>query len=153
LYLLGDLNIKAICRGAKRQGPSGEYFSSYQGLLWAPRYRVPVHLSVNFDIPRQTSIVLNFEGKTVQLCPIESMRVYEKLRYRPADRENSVGLYEPELKRESSVDYELKPGFLGQAKNFLECCILKERANVDGARLSDAVRVTKFCEDLEIHEM
>ena len=84
-----------------------------------------------------------------QLKPIEEMRVFSALRFHSPDSKYKMGRYRPECQLHESVDYRFKPGFLEQAKIFIECFVKKIGRNDSAATLRDALRVTRLCEAIE----
>ena len=143
MYLVGDLHVRYIHR--TRDG-TGRHCLAYNGILEAPSYDVPVHLSVNLGAPSQTAITISFSKSVWRMCPVERLTVFEGLRCVEPSPESPFRRYEPEVVHTSNVDARFKPGFRGQMAEFVDAVVLKSGKVRKGCTLDEAYRVTALCE-------
>jgi len=143
MFLVGKIHVKNIYKNCSAEG----HIKAYNGLLLSEN-NVPIHLQINFDAPSNTSITFNFENLVYKLCPIETLKIYTKLKMIEPSAEFPLRRYIPEEERSVNADTKFKPGFLNQMKNFIECFIIKSKKNVAGCTLQEALNVTELCEEI-----
>ena len=78
-------------------------------------------------------------------------RKFDILIREPVSKAKKLNFYKPLLDKEISADFTYKPGFYSQIKNFVQLISSKKNYNHDGAKLEDALKVTKIIEDLIIY--
>lgn len=145
MFLMGEFEVAWMKAQISRRGG---YVKAYNGILRSLRYDIPLHLQVNFDTPSNTSIVFNFCDSIYKLCPIELLTIYKGMQVIEPSEDNPIRRYIPKIIDSFSVDTTYKPGFLNQIKYFIDTCVMKKEPNTKGCTLSQALRVTRFCEKI-----
>lgn len=143
-YLAGELRVEYMHRGRS----SGPAHQSYNGILYTARHGAPIHLQANFNAPSRTSIAFNFADIIYRLCPAEELTVYRGIDCIEAKDGSRVRRYVPRVLETFQTDTAFKPGFYKQMVNFIETCVLKNRANETGCTLNEALAITMLCEDI-----
>lgn len=144
-HLVGDL---AILHMHRTPDPSGRYVVSYDGLLRAIRFEIPIHLMAHFGTPSRTALTITFRDQIWRLCPIERLTIFDGLiRHEPTDQV-PYRRYEPRVKETAEVDRRFKPGFAVQMQEFLRLVTNSPEPRV-GCSLGEAVRVTRLCEQIQ----
>uniref|UniRef100_A0A6M3KUQ5 Putative oxidoreductase family protein n=1 Tax=viral metagenome TaxID=1070528 RepID=A0A6M3KUQ5_9ZZZZ len=125
-YLLGHIKVEMIYRNK----------NCYTGLLMADEIEVPILFKSVFNAPEHTEMTFNFEDEVWTFCPIEELRIYDKL----VKNNNS---YYQNIKKEIIEDRTFKPGLVDQVKQFL---YFNTKDNL--ATLEDAVKVSDLCNQI-----
>jgi hypothetical protein len=146
MYLIGDVRIEYMHRSkSSLDNPC----SSYNGILYSLKYNIPIHLQANFNAPSQISMTFNFSDTIYKLCPIEMLTIYKGMDRIEADNKIKIRRYMPKVLKSYEVNADYKPGFYPQMESFIETCVKHSRINEVGCTLSDALRVTKLCEQIK----
>ena len=124
-YLLGNIVIQDICRDK----------NSYNGLLMTEDIGTPILFKSVFNTPEHTEMTFNFKDEVWTFCPIEELRIYDKL----VKNKNDERYYQ-NIKKEIIEDNTFKPGLIDQVKQFL---YFNKEDNL--ATLDDAVKVADLC--------
>jgi hypothetical protein len=147
-YLLGekDLTVENIKRFQDHNGlPLG-----YSGLLLSES-GIPIHLVAPWNSPCNFGIRFHSPGQLVELLPIETARIYEGFEIIEPTQQNPIRRYKPKILKEFFINKnsaQFKPGFLNQAINFIDTCILKNKTNSIASTLRSALSVTGLCEKI-----
>lgn len=146
MFLIGELNVEWMEQKISKQSGNVE---AYNGILKSIRYGIPIHLQANFDTPSNTSITFNFHDSIYKMCPIEMLTVYEGMNIVGPSADSPIRKYSPRVRNTSYVDITHKPGFLSQMKHFIDACVKKIEQDTRGCTLSEALAVTRLCEEIE----
>ncbi len=144
-YLLGDLE----CVLMMRSKGDHQRVASYHGLLKTKRTGIPIHYESDFDTPQQIAITFTAKDRIWKICPGETLSIYRGMDCLEPTAETPVRRYLPRLEKEIPADTAYKPGFNNQMAYFLERYVKKEKGDVTGATMADALRVTELCEEIE----
>ena len=126
-YLLGHVRIECMDR---------EKYGSFIGILKS-REGVSILLNINFNAPAHTEMTFNFEDEIWTLCPIEELRIFDKLIKRNDNK------YYRNINKEIIENNNFKPGLLEQVKQFL---YFNKDDNL--ATLEDARKVSNLCNEI-----
>lgn len=147
-YLLGEkpLTVQNMKRDKDKNGlPMG-----YSGLLLTES-GIPVHLMASWNSPCNFGIRFHSPGQLVELLPIETARIYDGFEIIEPTQQNPIRRYKPKVIKEFFIDKmsaRFKPGFLNQAINFIDSCVLKTKNNSIGSNLRSVFSVTNLCEKI-----
>ena len=126
--------------------PSGGYDAFIKG-----PHGVPIHLVAKWNTPSNFALRLHFSDKLMELKPIEKLAMYEGFRIIDPTPEHPIREYQPAKVFEYNISPEslkFKPGFLNQAKNFVETCVLKNYDNVIASNIDESYDVVGICEEI-----
>jgi predicted dehydrogenase len=143
-YLVGKLTVVTMVRGID------EAFgmpTAFNGLLQTPD-GIPVHLIANWEAPERYSLTFYCDDSILRISPLERLQIYQGVSVEEASPERPIRTFLPRLVEEQAVDMTYKPGFLAQAKNFLDSCVTDRSPNAAGCTLEDALAVTELCEEI-----
>ena len=144
-FLIGDVEPIYIF---KKMDNKLKTITSYNGILVSRKYNIPIHLLANWDCPANFGITFYCENYVLKISPLEKMVIYHDMKIIAQDEQHPVRIFQPKLIKESYVDTKYKPGFLSQAKNCIETCVLNKYENKIGATLNDTLTITNLCEKL-----
>lgn len=146
LYLIGDVRVEYMHWG---KTGADSFYTSYNGILYSLKHKSPIHLQANFNAPSRISMTFNFKDTIYKLCPIEMLTLYKGMECFDINGRNKVRRYAPKVQETCEVRTDYKPGFYAQMENFIETCIKHSRTNEVGCTLTDALRVTRLCEQIK----
>ena len=108
---------------------------------------VPVHFISSWNIHSNFSIKINSKNRIFHLKPIEKLTIYNSMEVKNLSSSNNIRSYVPVIESVHYCDPDFKPGFLNQAKYFLESL---DRGNNDNiaATLDSSTEVIKICEKI-----
>ena len=147
-HLLGPLEVRTMCASAT----SDRQPASFNGLLWSPTHRVPVHFSANWSAPVNAGVALYFGDELLRISPLERLVVTRGLRVVDPSRVRPFRTYEPMPVSEAWVEGGFKPGFVRQAEHFIDSCVLGRIPNGIGPTLSESLELAHLCERISVQE-
>jgi predicted dehydrogenase len=142
-YLFGKCKIINIKKNSKKN----QINSIFVTLRSATGQEID--LSVSFGIPINSFIEIWLDESVLLCKPIENFIQYDKIAMFPADEQTKYKRYIPESSKKwllSKNDYNFKPGFFEQYKEFFE--LTNGMGLVKGASLVDAEIATNLATDL-----
>jgi predicted dehydrogenase len=148
-YLLGELDIVWKHESVDSNGK----VLGYHAVLSTRGSDVPVMLAMNFDSPANTQMTFSFPGEVIELKPMEVLTHYKGMSVIDPTVEMPLRRYLPTPISVKTVSTNFKPGFEAQMIQFIRQCVeQKALGGVHGCTVSEALRVTKFCESLKAHK-
>lgn len=145
-YLVGDLEIKALY---KKNDAGLGLPVSFNGIMRATKRNFPIHLIANWGTAGNFEIIFYCKGHMVKLSPLEKMSIYSGVQVSEPTAQCPIRVFSPILQKESYVDTHFKPGFLRQAQNFIDTCIMGKSENTQAATLEDALKITTLCQKIQ----
>lgn len=145
-YLIGDVEISLLY---KKNDENIGLPTSFNGMLRSVKYNFPIHLVANWDTPGNFEIIFYCKEYLLKLSPLERMHIYYGMQISEPTLQCPIRIFSPTLVRQVYVDTRFKPGFLQQAQNFIDTCILGKYQNSRGATLEDALKITSLCEKIQ----
>jgi predicted dehydrogenase len=108
---------------------------------------IPVHFISSWNIHSNFSIKINAKNRIFHLKPIEKLTIYNSMEVKSLSPGNNIRSYVPCIESEHFCDDKFKPGFLNQAKYFIESI---DNRNCDdiAASLDSSTKVIKICEEI-----
>ena len=110
--------------------------------------KTPVHLIANWNSPSNFGLKFHAENVLIELLPIESAVVYKGFEVIEPTKANPIRRYKPKVIKSYFMDKisaKYKPGFLRQAVNFIETCVLNNYNNTQASNLKSALKITDAC--------
>jgi predicted dehydrogenase len=145
-YLLDTADIK-VQKIIRHRDPNDGRLKGYNGLLLTDE-GVPVHLMANWNSPVNFGLKFHLDDTLVELLPVETATIYQGFEVIEPTEQNPIRRYKPKIKEQFFIDEvsaKFKPGFLKQAINFVDTCVLNKYPNKQAADLRSALAITKFC--------
>ncbi len=110
--------------------------------IFKSKKNIPIIININFELPDNFGIELNFKNKRAKLSPIETLKIYDKIIKKKYKKNN---FYFPVCSKEVN-EYNLtkfKPGFNLQYLNFKR--FLKNKKNIS-INIRDSKKIISICE-------
>jgi len=107
-----------------------------------------IQLDSYYNSPDNFSINIVSDDERVEMQPIEITSLFKGMEVSESTEARSIRLYTPLLQKKFIEDHVdgYKPGFLGQAEDFMDFCLGKE--NCIGADITDAYSALKLAHSL-----
>jgi predicted dehydrogenase len=142
-----SISVERIIRNTHKESNSP---MGYNAFLLADQ-KTPIHLIANWNSPSNFGIRFHGDGLLVELLPIETAAIYQGFDIIEPTQENPIRRYRPKIIQQFYMDKisaQFKPGFLKQAVNFIQCCVLGDHKNSRASTLESTLEVTKLCEQI-----
>lgn len=123
----------------------------YNGLLLAGE--IPIHLISNWNSPTNFGLKFHSDGTLLSLMPIEMAQIFKGFDISEPTKEIPIRRYLPKVVEQIFLEGEstnFKPGFLEQARNFIDTCVLKTKTNTVGCNLLDVQKVYCLAQKITI---
>ena len=144
-YLLGEMRVKNTYREFNEELG---YLASLNALLESVDWGIPIFLMANWDSSERKSILIETSEKTIKISPIETMTISEGLERTNPTSSNTIARFVPNQLLYAETSSDFKPGFLNQARSFLEAVDQGDLAKYSYLSMHDAYIVTRLIEDL-----
>ena len=119
---------------------------NYSSILFVNE-NVPVHFISSWDISSNFSIKINSENKVFHMKPIEQLKIYNSMYVSNLSSSDNIRSYIPKEEDSFICDYSFKPGFLNQAKFFIES-LDNKNMNQIASNLDSTFEIVKICEEI-----
>ncbi len=145
-FLFGDLKI------IKNTRIKLNNFDSGRTTLLRSKQNHLCNILMNSNSPDNFSLEIENGKKRLLLRPFESFEIYEGISFVKPNKKYPLKSYKPKLVEKSDIfsnlksEKKLKPGFLGQSKDFLN--LIKGNKNLKSATLKDAYKTQQILEKI-----
>lgn len=111
--------------------------------------KIPIHFISSWDVNANFSIKIFSESKVYHLMPIEKCIIYDSMDIIEISKSvnKKIRMYKPQKGSTLTCDFNFKPGFLNQAKFFINS-IDNNKKNQISANLNSTYEVIKICEQI-----
>ena len=134
-YLLGDVKLN--------QGAVVRHQGKDSWVCQLTAKKIPVQLKVLMDSPQNSYMKFFFKDKVVQLCPLETMVIYDRIE---RAQRNDRGIYRPGERTRMVTSDTFKPGLYNQMSYFLENFVIHK--NSSNEQFKQLENVMAFCDGL-----
>ncbi len=108
--------------------------------------KIPIQLNACWNSPWNKTIRFFFDKYVIELCPIETMKIYQGVDKFPATKNKPINQFKPNLVKETETSMQYKPGIYEQDKNIINH--LKNNFANKSATLEDAYKINSLIEDI-----